>query len=741
MKTENWKIIYENFFYYVEFYFYEPQPVGNASPTLLINGVERESEWLSDRKTLRAVISVAEIDRIKEVTTPGLYLRSLRKERKAVKKKPSKKIVDKRPRVTVPDSLSPGKLNVIRHDYDYGDDGLLLPGHTTAYEFRAAVYMPENAVGPHPLVIYIHGAHAACYDGESTEHSTWPCSIGFRPFPSHEGYGEAASALASQGYVVVSLSASGLMHTRESDIDYDDSVRRGHLILVHLELLAEANNGNRPELSFLKGRLDLQNIGLMGHSRGGEGVARVITLNRLLDKGYGIRAALLLGSTAVEDIAIPDTHTAVILPFFDGDVTDLTGQKTSDLSRYAFNDNVLRSSVLMLGANHNFFNSTWSPGFVGGGDDGSMWSGSEVVRLTQEEQRLLGSFYMAGFFRLTLGGEQAFLALFDGSRVSIPVLPTAEIRSSAHFPASSRYVVQSFETLYSDEASLMPGNWTWNIMQGIGEIKTKASFGRAPSGVRYTHNKFHSFLNLKGVTRLSPAQLELHSREGDEPVDISIYTHLNFHVAHLLDENSEEAVELHLTLGEGTIDLSETLSTLWPIPEIIPGVGTFLQQHISVPLADFPIDISRPVNSMLFTLPTGGNIYLSDIVFVKPSLGDIRSIQLPFVSLMEDTHVVVTGAEQELEIEAFLSEASSVRVAMRVDFWIYHRIRGRMDFSARMEFEPGEQSKTVSFIIPAGGFTTDTGGRDHYIAHIYMSALSNALFDRHITRFRITPFP
>ena len=725
MKKHNWKIIGEDAAYYVEFYPDAADFPGHAYPTLFIDGVKHEARLLNDQKTLRVSISAADIDRITEVMTPRLFFLSLRNKYAADKRPFHTKVLDTPAGMMAPDSIASGKFNVIRHDYDYGDEALALPDAIANVEFRAAVYMPDTTVGTHPVVIFLHGRHYTCYGADGIQ-STWPCSVDNLPIPSHEGYSLAASALASHGYVVISLSANGIFPIEAAGALSIGGTLRGHLILAHLDLLAEANAGNRAELAFLAGRLDLQNIGLMGHSRGGEGIARAITLNRLFNKGYGIQGALFLGSTAREGIAIPDTHTAVVLPFLDGDVHDLTGQGFSDLSHYAFDDNVLRSVVLMLGGNHNYFNPVWSPGFPGGLDDAAMWDEVPVTRLTQPEQELLGSFYIAGFFRLTLGAEQHYLPLFDGSLVTVPVLPEAQVRSSAHFPASSSYVIQSFEAIHSGESFSMPGNWDWNIRQGVGEIVDKALF---VNNFRYTHNPYHSFLNLKSDTPSSPAQLELYPRRGSEPVDISGYTHLSFHVTHLLEENAQEAVELRISLQGGVLNVSRNLSALWPVLEINPGVGTVLKQQITVPLKEFRIDMSMPVNSLSFTLPNGGNIYLSDIAFVKPSLGETGSIRLPFVSI-EDVHIVPTGLEQELEIKVTLSEVSANRISMRIYTPIRHMLQGIMRFDAPLVFESGETAKSARFLIPAGGFQGDGLGDVNFISVIETRALSNALFDR-----------
>ncbi|MDD9204866.1 hypothetical protein PU560_00135, partial [Georgenia sp. 10Sc9-8] len=54
--------------------------------------------------------------------------------------------------------------------------------------------------------------------------------------------------------------------------------------------------------------------------------------------------------------------TYTVLPYCDGDVEDLMGQHYYEDSRYAADDNVLRATGLIMGANHNYFNTFWTPG-------------------------------------------------------------------------------------------------------------------------------------------------------------------------------------------------------------------------------------------------------------------------------------------------------------------------------------------------------------------------------------------
>ena len=105
----------------------------------------------------------------------------------------------------------------------------------------------------------------------------------------------------------------------------------------------------------------------------------------------------------------------VLLPYCDGDVSDLQGVHFYDDARYsAPGDWRRKHTLLVMGANHNFYNTVWTSGFPGAGDD---WGGvvgdphcdqGQPRRLTAAEQRGTGLAYMAAFFRRYLGGETVF---------------------------------------------------------------------------------------------------------------------------------------------------------------------------------------------------------------------------------------------------------------------------------------------------------------------------------------------
>src|SRR5262249_45352927 len=111
------------------------------------------------------------------------------------------------------------------------------------------------------------------------------------------------------------------------------------------------------------GKLDLQDVGLMGHSRGGEGVVRGYLLNQSLGSPYGIKAVFALAPIDFQNELINNVPFAVLLPYNDGDVSNLQGAHFFDDSRYNVpGDTGPKFSIEVIGANHNFYNTVWTPG-------------------------------------------------------------------------------------------------------------------------------------------------------------------------------------------------------------------------------------------------------------------------------------------------------------------------------------------------------------------------------------------
>ncbi|MCA9583370.1 MAG: hypothetical protein KC416_16330, partial [Myxococcales bacterium] len=226
-------------------------------------------------------------------------------------------------------------------------------------EFRGRAFYPANLSSPAPVVVLLHGRHAVCESGSFA--LSWPCTTG-APIPSHLGYDYLAKALAEKGMVVISISANGINAKDNGTID-GGAMARAELIQRHLELLDDANRqATAPFGTTFVGRLDLSRVGTMGHSRGGEGVVQHYLYNQSLGTPFGVQAVLPLAPVDFNGLIPSAVPLAVTVGYCDGDVVTLEGVRFFDRARNAVpGDPAPKHLFISYGANHNFFNTVWSP--------------------------------------------------------------------------------------------------------------------------------------------------------------------------------------------------------------------------------------------------------------------------------------------------------------------------------------------------------------------------------------------
>jgi hypothetical protein len=163
---------------------------------------------------------------------------------------------------------------------------------------------------------------------------------------------------------------------------------------------------------------------LVGHSRGGEGVNRA-TIDITRSDPYRVVGQVLVAPTDFGRQVAAGVPTTVLLPYCDGDVSDLQGQQYVDQGRsIAVGDNSLKTAVLVMGANHNFFNTEWTPGLSKAPseddwfDQGDRVCGTQAKgRLTATQQRAVGATYVAAAAKAFLSGSSSAVRLLDGTPV------------------------------------------------------------------------------------------------------------------------------------------------------------------------------------------------------------------------------------------------------------------------------------------------------------------------------------
>ena len=557
------------------------------------------------------------------------------------------------------DPAAPGRYAVTRADYDLGDQVETLRGFggNRKGEMRAAVFLPADAPGKRPVVVFLHGRHEACVGGTPTD-AGWPCGRGQTEIPSYRGYDAAATALASNGYVVVSVSANAINALDGTYADDGGALARGQLVLDHLDLLRRADAGQEERLSpLLVGRLDLDHVGLMGHSRGGDGVVRAALLNQQRPQPFGIRAVLPLAPTDFGRMTLPDTNTAVVLPYCDGDVSDLQGQHFFDDSRTAYGDDVLRSSILVMGANHNFFNTTWTPGKYPLASSDDWWDDTDAVcgtssarstRLSADAQSAVGTSLVSGFFRLTLGGERQFLPYFDGSGREPAALGSADLRVTASLPGAGRRDLALFTA--ADRGVTTTGQVTATTCASATGVQAGPALPACVSSSSNAPDWTPAWL-----APAVPATPSLHVRPTRAPTggqvhvavpvgrgDWSGFAALSVRIAP--DDTSRTNADVTLSVRDASGHVaSQRLADVSRAGQRLPGTRnaprkTLLQQA-QVPLAAFAgVDLTS-VREVTVDVPSGnGGVLLSDLsVLPASSVGNPAVVDRPTVRIADRT--------------------------------------------------------------------------------------------------------
>src|SRR5216684_9415110 len=80
-----------------------------------------------------------------------------------------------------------GPLSVTREEYNFGDTAFTPTNFPGPVELLASVHYPTGLPGgPYPLVVFLHGRHATCFNGQGAAFLEWPCSDGRTPIPSYQ---------------------------------------------------------------------------------------------------------------------------------------------------------------------------------------------------------------------------------------------------------------------------------------------------------------------------------------------------------------------------------------------------------------------------------------------------------------------------------------------------------------------------------------------------------------------------
>ncbi len=278
------------------------------------------------------------------------------------------------------------------------------------------VWYPEGE-GPFPLALIVHGNHSM-FDY------------------SDPGYQYLGELLASHGIIMVSVDEnfinSGWTDMITDGLDEENDAR-GWLLLKHLEEWRGWNSNNE---SPFYGKVDMKNIAVMGHSRGGEAAAIAGFFNKLdyypddakqeFDFDFNIKAVVSIapvdGQYKPAEIGTPlkDVNYLVLHGSNDGDVQSFAGLRQYERLEFSDSTDYFKSALYIYGANHGQFNTTW-------GNKDSPQPFASLLNLDalmpMEDQLKIGKVFINGFLSATLKGKKGYKPIFKDYRAGLDWLP------------------------------------------------------------------------------------------------------------------------------------------------------------------------------------------------------------------------------------------------------------------------------------------------------------------------------
>lgn len=273
---------------------------------------------------------------------------------------------------------------------------------------NARVWYPAGP-GPFPLVLIAHGNH------------------NMKDF-SDPGYAYLGQLLASRGFITASLDMNFINGGIRNEND-----ARGWFFLKHLE---QWRKWNLEEGNPFHGKVDMERIAIIGHSRGGEAVGHAAAFNRLshypdnanvrFDFNFGIRAVVAIapvdGQYRPADRLVPveNVDYLVFHGSHDGDVSAFMGIRQYQRVRFTDGQPHFKALVYVYRANHGQWNTVW-----GAHDNGPRSARILDLRplLPPEQQRQFAKVYISAFLEATLHDDDRYLPLFRDYRVAGGWLP------------------------------------------------------------------------------------------------------------------------------------------------------------------------------------------------------------------------------------------------------------------------------------------------------------------------------
>ena len=474
------------------------------------------------------------------------------------------------------------------------------PFLNTSVPLNGHICIPRGR-GPFPLVVFAHGNH------NPLENST-------------PGYLYLCSLLASHGIIAVTIDSNFL-----NGGNFGENDARA---IVHLEHLKQFRTWNNIPTHPLHGKVDLNRIMIVGHSRGGEGVGHASYFNQLaaikpdifspvvpLDGSAGLgpyRFAL----TAVAAIAPTDRQyiplsgpTVIPDRYFlihgsrDGDVSTFEGYNTYnrahavDLANPTVSDGKLKALLWVFGANHNQFNSAWPS------------ETPPATTMARADQEQIAKVHLGTLAQALLLDRAEYLAVLRDHRRAVDWVPSGANFVSQYQDPQRVYLQHEQESVAPPQVSLpVQGTVVADAVIAARQLKDLVNAG-APQ----------TTITLRVEWSASGGRLLLQVAPATLPAER--YKVLALRVGQSTEvknaANRDQDFTIEVSSGSRTAYFAASSVHRLLYPDVVFGSGKIVMQTLRLPIAWLiergiePSDI-RSV-AFVFNRRSTGTIYVGDV--------------------------------------------------------------------------------------------------------------------------------
>jgi hypothetical protein len=451
--------------------------------------------------------------------------------------------------------------------------------------------------GSFPLAVFAHGNH------NPLENST-------------PGYLYLCQLLASHGVIAATIDVNFL-----NGFNFGENDGRA---IVHLEHLKQFRTWNGTATHPLHGKVDLNRILIVGHSRGGEAVGHASFFNRLASIGavpldgsaglgpyrFGLTAAAAIAPTdrqfvpASGPTVVADSY-CVIHGSKDSDVFTFEGYHTYerahavDLANPTVSDGKFKAMLWVHKANHNQFNSIWASETSAG------------VALPRAGQEQILKVHLGALAQAVLLDRSEYLDVLRDHGAAPAWFPEGSELVSQFQDPQRIFVQHNQEGLAAPVVSLpIQGNV---VASGVSATRQLTALVGGASTTTITLRLAWSALGSRLRLRVDPSTLP-----AERYRTLTLRVGQSTEASNAANQDQDFTLEVSSGSRTASIPASSLHRLLYPDPPPF-GPAKIVMQTLRLPvsqLAEFGVDASdlRSI-ALVFDRRATGTVYVGDVQF------------------------------------------------------------------------------------------------------------------------------